>query len=421
LVAPVPSFAANSDVVPDPALKQIDRSLFVELSQLARFNIHFHLDANRHQPWRDFTYPLGREAGTGLSFAATLVDLNQQAKGLDNPRRINRNQLKNAVACSIVGNSISGGASALELAQNAWVMLSARQHGYSPSSSLAFVKGVIARTDELLTARDKLALQQPEQAKAVMQLESQLVRRIRQQLIFEFGTWSCYSREQACSENTFYTIDALQSFTKTGAGIVTMKAFGHPRLGRGAAVSALVANSVATVNPIVRNVVGILIRKHQHRLLSREIPFSRPMDSPELENLQETLSAEGGEDWLRRVAALHFRTEKIDIALDREMKEIRRYRQIAQQQSISGPIIGLTGVASSTLATTALYGYSNDPHTAIRLGFAGRISQGAGQSFALLNTPYTAVRGILRNRDLAKRGELPTQILQARLKRLEAQ
>jgi hypothetical protein len=105
--------------------------------------------------------------------------------------------------------------------------------------------------------------------------------------------------------------------------------------------------------------------------------------------------------------------------LDREQTDIDRYREIAQQQSISGPLIGLTGVASATLAETAIYGYRDDPHTAIRLGLSGRISQGTGQAYALINTPYTLIRGMRRSKRLRERGELPSQVLEARLKRLD--
>jgi hypothetical protein len=51
---------------------------------------------------------------------------------------------------------------------------------------------------------------------------------------------------------------------------------------------------------------------------------------------------------------------------------------MARQQSISGPLIGLTGVASSTLVTVAVYGYRRDIDTANKLGFAGRITQETG-------------------------------------------
>ncbi len=407
---------------------QVDRALFFELVKLAKFNVHFHMEANRHQKWRNFTYPLARESGTALTFSATIIDMVQLTKGLDNLARISRTELKKGVTCGITGNAVSGTASALELAQNTWVMLKARDKGYSPKRSLDFVKSIIANTDRLLETREHMAAEVvSSERRQVIDLETKLVRTMRQQLLFEFGTWSCHSRDQAWRENTFYTIDSLQNYTRMSAGILAMKTFDNPEIGRYAAVTALVANSAATLNPIIRNLAGIAIRKHQERRLKTLFPFERPdLPSNELIALQEKLLTEehqkqhpvDHEAWLRNVMTLNQRSEKVDVLLDRETREIDRYRQIAQQQSISGPLIGLTGVTSSTLATVAVFGYPQDFDTVNKLGFAGRITQGTGQAYALINTPYTLIKGLNRNRQLRRRGELPYQILQERLNRL---
>ncbi len=402
-------------------LAETDRALFLELAELARFNIHFHLEANRHQKWRGWSYALGRESGTAVSFAGTLIDLKEQAQGLDSLARISRNELKRGVACGIVGSAVSGGASALELAQNAWVMLKAKEKGYSPSRSLAFVKNIVANTDRLLAVRERLATEeQSSQRRRVIELETQLVRRIRQQLLFEFGTWSAHSRDQAWRENTFYAIDSLQSFTRMGTGIIAMKAFNNPELVRSSVICALVASSAATVNPIVRNLVGRAVRKHQQHKLAAEIPFERtPMPAPELDELQQELSKETDQGWPRKIAALTYRSEQLDKILDRETRDIERYRQVAQQQSISGPLIGLTGVASASLAAVAVFEFRGELETVNKLAVAGRITQATGLAYALLNTPYTIIRGMIKNRQLKKRGELPSQILEERLKKLE--
>ncbi len=406
----------------------IDKDLFLELVKLAKFNVHFHLEANLHQKWRTLTYPLARESGTALTFSASLIDLVQFSKGLDNRARISRTELKKAVTCGITGNAISGTASALELAQNTWVMWKAKEHGYSPKRSFEFVKNIIANTDRLLETREQLAAEVgSSERKQVIDLETKMVRTIRQQLLFEFATWSCHSRDQAWRENTFYTLDSLQNYTRMTAGILARKTFDNPEIARYSIVCALVANSVATLNPIVRNLSGIAIRKHQEHRLKTLFPLERPeLPTKELEALQEKLSTAehlkehpvDHEAWLRKVATLNLRSEKVDILLDRETKDIERYRQIAQQQSVSGPLIGLTGVASATLGTIAIYGYPRDFDTVNKLGFAGRITQGTGQAYALINTPYTVVKGMIRNRELRRRGELPTQILQERLVRL---
>lgn len=396
-------------------LDEIDQQIYLELVKLATFNAHFQLEANHHQPWRRLTYPVGREAGTALTFSATLIDINQQIRGYNNPRRVSQNQLKNAVACGITGNAMSGAASSLELAQNTWVMWQAKKRGFSPRASLALAKDVLAKTEQLLKQREQLVAQETlADKRQALQLETRLARRIRQQLMYEFSTWSAHSRDQAWRENTFYAIDAAQSFTRMGAGILAMRAFDTPGSARPSVISSLVANSLATLNPIVRNLTGLAIRKYQERVLDEALAAKRPEAVATLADFNNT------SQWLERAARMAARSENIDANLNREVAQIERFRQIAQQQSISGPLIGLTGVTSSILATEAIFGFSDEPKIAIRLGLAGRITHGTGQAYALINTPYTIVKGFLRDRRLRREGRLPSQLLKERIRLLEA-
>jgi hypothetical protein len=403
----------------------VDKALYLELIKLSRFNVQFHLKANAHQKWRSFTYPLGRESGTAVSFAGTLVDLNQQAKNLNHPIGISRSAIKDGIACNITGSAISGCSSGLELVQNSLVMRQASRQGFSPKDSVAFVKTVVNKTNVLLEERERLSAQEmAAPRRRVRDLETTLLKRIRQQLLFEFRTWSCHSRDQAWRENTFYAIDSAQSFLRMTASILARKTFDEPNLAGGSIVCALVSNSAATINPIFRNLVGRAVFKYQAAKLAKEFPCERPMSDAmshqELKELQANHSIDSQhEELLTTALLLHDRSERIDVNLDRETKEIARYRQIAQQQSVSGPLIGLTGLTGSVLSAVAYFGYREEPRKAIKIGFPGRITAVTGQAYALLNTPYTALSGMRRNRRLKERGQLPEQILNERLKNLD--
>lgn len=421
---------ASIDSASEPTTKRsaeinkLDSSLLLELIKFSRFSIHFHLQSNYHQKWRAWTYPLGREAGTAATFGGTLTDITQQAKGLSNLRNISRSAIKNGMASSMTGNAISGSSSSLELAQNTWVMWKARRNGFSPGNCINVAKQFISTTDALFDKRQQLiGLEQSPAKREVHKMESDLLKRIRQQLLFEFSTWSIYSREQAWRENTFYTIDAADSFTRMTAVILARRALDEPRVARSAAICGLIANSALTLNPIVSNLTAYAVRKYQKHKLARQFSFQRPdlaEDSlHELKQMRADYPGEKSEEQLAVLIDLGARSGRLDAALDRESKEIARYRQIAQQQSIVGPAIGLTALASSILSTVAIYDFHDKPVIANRLGFSGRISHSTGQVAALLITPYTAVHGMLLNKRLKSRGELPAQILEQRLARLD--
>jgi hypothetical protein len=407
-------------------ISAINRSLLLELIKLSRFNIHFHQEANRLQKWRTLSYAAEREAGTAVSFAGSLIDLKQRIRGLDNPARISRNEIKNAITTALVGNAISGTASSLELAQNTWVMLKAREHGYSPRTSLEFVKAIVKNTDTLFSQREQLVATtppQPEQTQHLYELEARLLRRIRQQLLYEFATWSAHSRARAWRENTFYSIDALQNYTRMSASIIGLKGFGNPHLGGPAAISTLTANCAATLNPIICGIAGRSMRHYQLKKLAKEFSVNQPMlpskSLAELKLYDKDSLSEREIKLLDEAMFLGDKSERLDITLNRESADIERLRRIAQQQTIAGPLIGFTSVASATLGTVAFYDYRFDRVTTNKLLFAGRISGMTGQAYALIQTPYTIVSGIIKKRQLEQKGEATPQLLAARLKNLD--
>lgn len=429
LVLAKPSIA-NTYIASEPpvsstaTLNEIDRALLLQLIRFSRFNTHFRLESNYHQPWRAWTYPLAREAGTGATFGGTLTDITQQAKGLHNLRRISKSAIKNGMAASLTGNIVSGCASSLELAQNTWVMLKAKQHGFDPHASVAFVKEVMTTTDSLFEKRRQLSASETSPVKLkIRELESHLLKRIRQQLLFEFLTWSVHSRDQAWKENTFYTFDALQSFTRMSAIILARKALDDPPYARGAAVTGLISNSVLTANPIVSNLTGYVVRRYQRHKLAKEFSFERPeqsdTDLQELRELQKNYPEDNFEQQLQVFTALSDKSGRLDITLDKESKQIARYQQIAQQQIIAGPIIGLTAMASSILSTVAIFNFRDKPYTANKLGLSGRISQSTGQVAALVLTPYITVKGMIRHHRWKVQEKLPEQVLAKRLANLD--
>lgn len=434
MVSPQPAYADGNSLIessPDQSLPnsvmETDRELYLELIKLSRFNAKFQLESNYHQPWRTWTYPLGREAGTAASFAGSIVDISQQARGLDKPKKISRRSVEKGIYSAIAGSAVSGSASALELAQNTWVMWQARKHGYSPKASIEYVRKILDRTTELIDHRRTLAAKETSpHVRQIHELEDVLLRRIRHQLLYEFRTWSCHSRDLAWRENTFFTVDAAQNYMRMFAGIRARQAlFRHSRLGGTGVILGLVANSIATVNPIFRNVVGLTVRKVQEHKLAKEFPNERPPEFPrgmslsDLTDFEENHPSSVEEQLATAAVLLNDRSEKLDKTLDREMGQIERYRQVAQQQSVSGPIIGLLGVGGSVCSTVGYFGLRHNPRSAIRTAFGGRIATATGQGYALLNTPYTSVKGWIKAGRARKHGELPSQILDQRLRSLD--
>lgn len=189
LPATLPLTAAQSSpkALDNATLDGIDRQLMLRLIDLARFNIHFHETANHHQPWRDWTYPIAREAGTSMSLSNSIIDMRSRALGLDHTKRISRSGIINGDICGTMGGAIGGTASTLELVQNAMVHLHARALGYSSHTSVVHVLKEVSEIDQLRQRRAELVeqLTKPTERR-VRALEAVLFHEIEEQLLFEF-------------------------------------------------------------------------------------------------------------------------------------------------------------------------------------------------------------------------------------------
>jgi hypothetical protein len=346
---------------------------------------------------------------------------------------VSRTAQKKGLECALVGQAITGTSSAVQLLQNLNHTRIATKNGYSPAAATETVKGFATTIDGLLAERAKLlAGQNLVRSKELFELQGRLLAHIKNQLIFEFKNWSVGSRFGEWSENTFYAIDSLQGFTQMSSSICSLQGFSKREYGGGAAITGLVGNALVTCNPIIRTAVGHAVAKMERSRLNKIFPQERPRKIDDVlaeynlandpREADESSSLE-----TKELAFLIRRTEELDGPLDKEVEHVRKLRRIADQQAISGPLIGLTGVTRSVLNTVAYYqstpsGSANYERTRVvgnQLNLTGRIVQSTGQAYSLINTPYTEVKHYLYKRRLKKAGQLPKQLLSQRLDRLD--
>ncbi|CAN5607455.1 hypothetical protein BH11CYA1_BH11CYA1_18320 [soil metagenome] len=414
------------------AVAKLDRKIMLECIKLARYNAEYHDNVNRKSFAQEWLYPMQREAGTALAFSNTIVDIRQRARGLRNPSLVSRTAQKKGLECAIVGQAITGTSSAVQLLQNLNFTRVASKNGFSPAASAAVVKGYVTTIDAMLAERAQLlAGQNLVRTKELYELQGRLLTHIKNQLIFEYKNWSVGSRFTEWSENTFYAIDSAQGFTQMGSSLCSLQGFSKRDYSGGAAITGLVGNALVTCNPIIRTTVGHVVAKIERRRLDKLFPQGprRSIDEV-LSEWSSSADPRAVDDSspleTKELAFLIRRTEELDGPLDKEVAHVQQLRRIADQQAISGPLIGLTGVTRSVMNTIAYYqnsppGSPNFESSRVagnKLNLSGRIVQSTGQAYSLVNTPYTEVKHYLYYRRLKKANQSPKQLLEQRLNRL---
>jgi hypothetical protein len=412
----------------------LDQKIMLQVIALARFNLHYHGGVNQKNFSQEWLYPMQREAGTALSFTNTVIDIHERARGINNLARISRSAQRSGVTCALTGQAITGTSSAVELLQNLRQTVIASRRGYSPASSLAQVQAIDNHIADLLDQRKKLMAIAPfADEDKLYSLQGRLLEHMRNQLIFEFKNWSASSRSQEWSENTFYALDSTQGYLQMSASCLILKGFRVSGTGGNAAILNLVANGIVMVNPLLKHQAGRLIAARQRKHLDKLFPLGRPQNIEtvlaEYDYTPDAKTAGGaeavGEE--KELAFLIQQSAALDGPLNREVETVLRLRRIADQQAISGPLIGLSGVTRSLMNTIAYYQISHsssqsEHHTRLvanQLNLAGRIVQSTGQSYSLYDTASTEVRHYRFKRALQKAGNLPKQRLKRRLDALD--
>lgn len=408
-------------------LRQLDTKIILNCLELARFNIDFHQEANKHWAWRSILYPLAKETGTAMSFANVVSDLGQRGRSFNRPDRRSNGVRRRGLYTTATGKVIAGTGSALELSQNGLVCLLANKKGFSPKKSLRFVLKKRNVINSALDERDALISKLNKgERRELLALESLLLRRIKNRLIREFKRWSTLSREQMWKENVFYALDVSQESINFSNNILSLGTNAHPNNSKNAAILGLVAKSIATLNPLIRSATGKCVAKYQRWRLDKALPEEDTLkakkllapfgEDQELIALAKSKSASARQ--IEELSLLVKGSQNVDAFVNREQARIEKLRRVAQQQTISGPLIGLASLTQKILVVVSEFG-DGDTDTNNKLRFAGRISQASGQSYSLINTPTTQILHYLKNRRLRKAGRLPSQILEKRRQRID--
>lgn len=410
-----------------PTIRELDRQLILEGIKLGRFNIYYRNNANQHYRWKSFIYPAVQEAGTALSFTNTLIDLSQRAQNIQHPSLIDKSAQRQATYCGFTGQAIKGSEFVFELLQNMRTSYVAGNAGYSPDKAVEFVSARISNIDRMLQERQKLVESEAPDDK-ILALEGRMMRHLRNQLLYEFKLFSTSSRERMWQENVFYGLAATQNFTSMAASIATLKAFQASSYTQTSAITGVTASSIGVVAPIARNLVGIGVRKYWQARLDKVLPSDRPTprgmeqleaDWKDLDDYRKDPKHQSTDaSTVLGLDALIRRSQRADSGIESESNRIASLRRVAQEQSFVGPAIEMATLSRQICQESAYYNRRNS-HLSNRINLAGRISQISGQGYSLVSTPYTAITAYMIQQKLRKRQELPSQLLSARLKKLE--
>ncbi len=410
-------------------IRAYNRQIFLELVNLAEYNIRYQQTVNHYARWRKVFYPAAQEAAYACFLGFSISDISQRINGWDNPGLISQSTSKRLLSAATAGTLIGATSSIIELAANGVEARRAKQKGFSNRQSVDFVQATVKRVNEMLASRHALMEQSDITGphRELLELKEELLNYQRDRLVFQFKRWNVHAKGYTWYRNTFYVINASVNFGRFSSTMLGFKSFSDRRYSGGNGPVQITSAFLAGLGPITSKAVGSYIERQQERNLNEKLPLSNCLSDQEAKSKFERLAnllanSETHSRHAKIVAELiHLREEKLglDTLIFHEQRTIDRIRKVAGQQAITAPLISALGATSGILSTIGYHAYRQQPIISNRLGVAGSACVIPAQVIALTATPAAAIKTHLYERDLKRKGEHPEQLLAKRLKDLE--
>jgi hypothetical protein len=395
--------------------------------ELETFNLNYRLNTYKQPKFRTLRSFVAQEAAAGAVLAFDCAGDDQYAKGIRNPRSINTKPLQGGLMATMIGASVAGADSGLELGSNAWLCLKNRRKGLDQHSATSFIQAKLKTINALLAQREALIAARPEHpiyARAV--LEGKILRHLNRASLNEYSQFSSDARGQSVFTNSFYLLNVVtNALVATGAGYA-YRSVKEPKFSGTGDILFIVAGGVGAVTPWLSRYLANKATQANERKLGRLLGQNKDADLAELAALRQQLSESVAIKELiaslpvtERLILYREANENFRTQLFSETAVTRRLEKVALEQSLLAPVIGGTLMTQGILYTAGYYRFHTQPKKQLSLTYGGTV---AGTTGAALNVLATAA-SLLANRAyehrLQREGRSPAQLIEVQLKHLD--
>jgi hypothetical protein len=419
--------AASAQEDPLTRVRELTKRILLTGIDLERYTLRFRRDSAKQTYFKRLRFFMMQEAGAACGMAYEIVAIDELREGRKNPLKIDKGHLRKGLTSALVGSTIAGSSSGVELTRNAILALYNKKHGMDPKSANEYVVSHVKQLDALLTEREALVAQHSNHelyAQAV--LEGKLMRSLRDEAVGEYAKFYKDVKAYRAKENTFYAMNIATNVVGAVAAKVGMDALDNPKLNGGANILFTITGALTMASPLVANatgrVTGVFAERKMRSLLG---------ELPALDYEATRTQAQEFKDSIKNIdqakypfamsrASDYLQGSKLfQKQMNREVRIGRYVNKVAVESSFIAPPIGATLLTQGILGTRAFYKYEFQPRKNLELNYKGAIVGAVGTAVA------TGVTGVLLISDwayywkLKRENRLPKQMIEARLKHLD--
>jgi hypothetical protein len=328
----------------------------------------------------------------------------------------------------IIGQEINAFGNMFELSANAMFRRKSRRQALDPKTALQHAKSLVSEIDVLL-ARRAARIGEPTSPDIGFNQETKILLAVRSALVREFVSQYARARRELVWENALELLDLTRNIigatgnqTSVEAGYVHNK-----RLNGVGNMLSLISAAQITFRPYIAFAAARYTERKALERASRELPGvdeSSRISAQQLKEAIESLkSARPGtaQSDTQLPAVLSVEANLLASQEQLNQDEEKSWKSRAYLQMVRHSILGPTKIANEVLGTIVGFRNGNDSTKDNRLQATGALTYTIGQGANFLELWRSEIHDELENQKLKKSGCSPEQLLDDRIKTIEAQ
>lgn len=409
-------------------IDNLSKRILLKELEVIRYSILFRLNNNIQGRWRGWRYFMSQETKHACTLTGLLVGIEARAGRLNQPFKISRTKLRDALVPQFVGQVIAASGSGIELGINAYHDFKAHRKGFGAKQAMKKIIKAEVDIHKMLNRRKKLISQDglTGEYKKLLEAEGEILKDIRDIGLIEFRDFLSGSRRFRRFQDSLYFYDLVASTTGAVGNLIIIKRFNsrNPRLNGPGGIMAAISASFIIAAPILARINGKLVGKMHERLCKDCVKRCRNTDYLKLERdiqhlrnvlAENSLKSDLVDNITIRAALYseHLFQQREQLAMN--TREIRAGTRSATQNLTAATLVGSTKIVLGTNTAIAGFKYSDNLSRTAKLVQSGAITYSVGKSFAIAENLRLRYVDERNRRKLGKLGQLPEQVLNHRI------
>ncbi|MBX9667760.1 MAG: hypothetical protein K2X93_09090 [Candidatus Obscuribacterales bacterium] len=431
-----------SDEEVEKKIDDLTKQIILKEIELERFGINYNQQVAKQGRWKGWRYGLFQEANSSLGLAGGIVSVYNRGLHLDNPTGVHRILQENANTIPMIGSIIGAGAAGLEFGINEYHMVQAYRKGYSAGKSCKNVLALRNEIESMLAQRAKMISTEVSMSRLadrveIDQAEEQVLKDMLDQNLQQFERFHIAKRRLFAFQQMQYGFDAFKYTTNAiGCRLAWISLNRRQRVYNGwAGILFAVSGGLTMVGPVVSRVYAKAVSEHHRHLLR---PATQTAENATLAKLkadhvlldkavQNSKSVPEKVEVAVQRSSLYASGEKtFEDAITSSEKARDRAKLTATQNIGAGAYVGVSKLASGILFIYPGFNHRYNRNTGLTASrgtnnnlFAAGVIGLPSSTFSILDTLRINILGEITRQQQIKKGTLPSQLAQARLKQLD--